>query len=350
MATVNVANGGRLTDNYANAPEEQGIVRQSRAVYTVYRPDIAPKWVSILQNIIACEQKPFGSFLLSIGVTPSLLAYDLAVAAAASAKVIFAASGLAEVEVAFVEMVVKRWYRKPFSSALGLHIAPLNTPYYEGTGALYFRLSSQAKDIALLTCAHVAQRPPELPDNRGMTWPKPRELIVALSYGGYNTAVNSMTAEIAKLTGDIETWSHYLKLIPTANAARRQQLTLQVKMATNRINQLDESHSVVTKFRSTPQLQTVGWFPPLQPPPGVWRRVLGRDQQPAAPRRKRFSNKGDSGFIVLTGEGKILGMLTGGAGPISKFGTDVVWLTPFHYLLEQIKKKYPDAFLYDAKN
>ena len=41
-------------------------------------------------------------------------------------------------------------------------------PYYEGTGALYFRLGSDTKDIALLTCAHVVRPPPAFPDDKGM--------------------------------------------------------------------------------------------------------------------------------------------------------------------------------------
>jgi hypothetical protein len=60
----------------------------------------------------------------------------------------------------------------------------------------------------------------------------------------------------------------------------------------------------------------------------------------------KFSEVGDSGSIVLTREGKILGMLTGGAGPTPE--ADVTWLTPFWWLQEQIKKQYPSAFLYDV--
>ena len=60
----------------------------------------------------------------------------------------------------------------------------------------------------------------------------------------------------------------------------------------------------------------------------------------------KFSEAGDSGSIILTREGKILGMLTGGAGPTLE--TDVTWLTPFWWLQEQIKKQYPSAFLYDV--
>lgn len=62
----------------------------------------------------------------------------------------------------------------------------------------------------------------------------------------------------------------------------------------------------------------------------------------------KFSDGGDSGAIVLTREGKILGMLTGGAGPTSDI--DVTWLTPFWWLQEQIKKQYPSAYLYEVQH
>ena len=277
-------------------PEEQGIVREPR---TVCRPDIAPLWVSILQQIIEYLDSmdinftcinPFGwanegekellcAFLLSIGVTPRSLAHDDAVAAAVGVKGILAKSGLPEAEVAFIEMVNRRSgggpkllsldpiadsvpeYRKHFSSALGLPIAPLDTPYYEGTGALYLRLDSNTKDIVLLTCAHVVRPPPAFPDNKGMKRTKfssqPKEYMVALGAGGYTRAVSGMMADIAKLTRDIKTWNRQLER--NLPAAKRQEITTEVEKATNRINQLDAFHTEATKFRSTPELRCIGW-------------------------------------------------------------------------------------------
>ncbi|KAJ3825589.1 hypothetical protein F5880DRAFT_1610980 [Lentinula raphanica] len=57
-----------------------------------------------------------------------------------------------------------------------------------------------------------------------------------------------------------------------------------------------------------------------------------------------FSDKGDSGSIVLTRDGSILGMITGGAGCTN--ATDVSYLTPFWFILEQIRKAYPNCHLY----
>lgn len=176
--------------------EEQGIRREAR---TVCRPDIAPLWPATLKRIIDCldnlgvdltcinplawanegEEVPFcRALLLEVGVKPRSLAYDLALSTADAVKKILASIDLADVEVAFREMEVSRHsgrapllslnpvaddlpkYRKPFSACLGMPIAPLSTPFYEGTGGLYLKIGN---DIVLLTCAHVVRPPPAFP-------------------------------------------------------------------------------------------------------------------------------------------------------------------------------------------
>jgi len=62
--------------------------------------------------------------------------------------------------------------------------------------------------------------------------------------------------------------------------------------------------------------------------------------------RGAFSEPGDSGSIVLTRDGKILGLLTGGAGPTAE--TDMTFVTPYWWLEQQIKKVFPRAFLYEV--
>lgn len=58
-----------------------------------------------------------------------------------------------------------------------------------------------------------------------------------------------------------------------------------------------------------------------------------------------FSAPGDSGSIVLDRNGRILGMVTGGAGTTN--GTDVTYLTPYWYIEQEIKKYFPNSFLYE---
>ena len=106
-----------------------------------------------------------------MGYIPSL--YNDAVGAAEAIKKILAQAGFPEIKVAFRESVVT-WsvtpgprllsfnslrdpvpeLLKPFTPTLGLSIAPLRTPYYEGTGALYLCVSNANKRTVLLTTVH----------------------------------------------------------------------------------------------------------------------------------------------------------------------------------------------------
>ncbi|KAH8992420.1 hypothetical protein EDB92DRAFT_1945213 [Lactarius akahatsu] len=60
---------------------------------------------------------------------------------------------------------------------------------------------------------------------------------------------------------------------------------------------------------------------------------------------RSFSAPGDSGAIIVDGEGRIGGLLTGGSGGTES--TDVTYATPFYWLLEErIKTRFPNAHLY----
>ena len=60
-----------------------------------------------------------------------------------------------------------------------------------------------------------------------------------------------------------------------------------------------------------------------------------------------FSAPGDSGSIVVDGLGRIVGLLTGGSGTTDS--TDVTYVTPYFWVEEQIKKAFPDCYLYPIK-
>lgn len=60
----------------------------------------------------------------------------------------------------------------------------------------------------------------------------------------------------------------------------------------------------------------------------------------------KFSDPGNSGSIVLSRDGRIVGILTGGAGRTDE--TDITYLTPYWWIEEEIKAKYPDCFLYQV--
>ncbi|KAG9019212.1 hypothetical protein FRB90_005287 [Tulasnella sp. 427] len=71
--------------------------------------------------------------------------------------------------------------------------------------------------------------------------------------------------------------------------------------------------------------------------------VLGYDAQSL--KYRKFSDAGDSGAIVLGRDGRIVGIITGGAGPADE--TDLTYITPYHWLEKLLREKYPDSFLYD---
>lgn len=57
-----------------------------------------------------------------------------------------------------------------------------------------------------------------------------------------------------------------------------------------------------------------------------------------------FSAPGDSGAIIVDGNGRIAGLLTGGAGLTE--ATDVTYASPFYWLLQRIQNHFPNAHLY----
>ena len=274
-------------------PEEQSIRREPR---TICRPDIVPVWSATLKKIMKClddlgviqtcinpfawanegDTKPFCPLLLTIGVKPESLAYQLAVSAAEAVKKVLGTIALTDVEVAFQELEVSRHagglpllpldpfadnvpeYRKAFSACLGVPIAPLRTPFLEGTGGLYLKIND---DTVLLTCAHVVRPPLAFPTNSGMqrvNKSQPKEYIVALGAGGYSRAVGDMMAQIAKCTRDIGTFNTGLRR-PNLPAERRDMIEAEIKKLTATRSHLDALHTEMTKFRSTPQLRTFGW-------------------------------------------------------------------------------------------
>ncbi|KAI0261162.1 hypothetical protein BC834DRAFT_925619 [Gloeopeniophorella convolvens] len=445
-----------------------------------YFDSISLEWTSInpLAYANAGEAKPFCSLVLSIGVKPCSLVYDAAVGAAAAVREILAEAGFPDIEVAFVESVVTRSVaagpkllpfdplldevpdlRKPFTPALGLSIAPLKYPHFEGTAALYFRLGDDDKRTAVLTCAYVA-RPPPVYANTGMTREnasQPREEVVALGNMGYTNAVKAMMSTIDDLVCSIKVWNSVLDRLgepvqgePRRVTERRQEHVDLVAKATQTIEEANAIHDEVTKRRVTPDQRVIvfvlhsekievslyedkiDWptfkgnkvyvggslsiadfgntmYPqPVDranyqyPQDGLLQAYgvvqddeMRNPQHPDAHGEKcllvvknssttgttvgrtnglesftrindeygiqttsieiavlpykargKFSGRGDSGSVVLARDGRIVGILTGGAGSAGE--TDITYLTPYWWVEQQIKAKYPGCFLYEV--
>ncbi|KAN0081180.1 hypothetical protein V8E55_008804 [Tylopilus felleus] len=60
----------------------------------------------------------------------------------------------------------------------------------------------------------------------------------------------------------------------------------------------------------------------------------------------KFSDAGDSGSVVLDRGGRIVGILTGGSGLTDE--TNITYLTPYWWVQEQVKAKFPGCFLYEV--
>lgn len=60
----------------------------------------------------------------------------------------------------------------------------------------------------------------------------------------------------------------------------------------------------------------------------------------------KFSDAGDSGSVVLDRRGCIVGILTGSSGPTDE--TNMKYLTPYWWLEEQVKAKFPGCFLFEV--
>ncbi|KAK7032242.1 hypothetical protein VNI00_013200 [Paramarasmius palmivorus] len=262
-------------------PESYRITRQVRPVYdhpiadqwhtigtSIYEflDSQSIKWTSIDPVAFAEEDEvqPFCPFLMWIGVYPKSLPYNAAVAAAKAVKKILAQAGFPEIEVAFRESVVIRsaspgpkWLSfdplrdpvpellKPFTPTLGLSIASLRMPYFEGTGALYFRVSNANNRTVLLTAAHVVRLPVF-----GMTCrhnSQAAEEIVALGYKGYSNAITSMLSTIGDLASSIEIWKDNIARLPEP-----------VEGEDEDEQTVDKRQDDITKYRTTLAQRTIG--------------------------------------------------------------------------------------------
>lgn len=394
--------------------------------------------------------------------------------------------------MAFVESVVTRSFavgpkllsfdplddvsdlRKPFTAALGLSIAPLKYPEFEGTAALYFRLGKDDKRTAILTCAHVAF-PPPVYANMNMARKKTRptrQKFVALGYTGYDNAITAMIVTIGNLLRSIEGWNDTLgrlgEPVEGENSKvteRRKEHVELVAKAMKKIKEVNALHDEVTRYRTTPNLRVIGFVrhsENIEVSDGPhnftkdwalielydkkidWATFKGnkvyiggnlsvadfhntmfphpvdqanyqypqddllqaysviQDDEIHDPQhldvygekcllvvkngmstgttvgranglesftriydeygtkhtsidiavlsydktRGNFSHAGDSGSIILARDGRIVGILTGGAGPADE--TDITYFTPYWWVEQQIKAKYPDCFLYEV--
>jgi len=160
--------------------------------------------------------------------------------------------------------------RKPFTPTLGLSIAPLKSPYYEGSGGLFLRLSSDEADkrIGLLTCAHVSH-PPLLFQNKAYTRKKdsqPREDIILLGTEAFNNAVSDIMKFIGNQETAISYWESDLNNVPAQQeneakriTAMRDELVGLINAAKTKIEEANDLHRYVTENFTAPESRVFGF-------------------------------------------------------------------------------------------
>ncbi|EJD40576.1 hypothetical protein AURDEDRAFT_186961 [Auricularia subglabra TFB-10046 SS5] len=521
----------RLTDTYENAytdfhgsgtpcihktgpawPKRRGIEEQKllRAARPIHYHRIEPTWGSISWAIVAALDKlqvdwnainPLAyadageaalicDFVITIGVKPGSLAYDSAVTAANAVDEILRAAGFPEIQVALIESVYRRCgtgpklmnfdpvgdsiadLRKAFTPTLGLSIAPLKSPHFEGTGGLFYRLSSEEGDkrVVLSTCAHVAH-PPPLSENKTYTRKnesQKREDIVLLGTGAFKTAVQTLLGFIHRQAASVSVWEKQRKKHggpaegePDTATQRRQGLTYLIATANIEIEEAQRLLAEVTEHRTAPAQRVIGhvlhceeievavgehrftkdWSFILMDEDMIdWEKFLGnrlyiggtprtaewaalmfpqpqdrqKYQEPedgllqikgvvaesefhapqdldihgmktllavkngastgttfgrvnglksitrhdtqvseeyailgydtSALKNDKFSDDGDSGAAVVGRDGRIVGIITGGGGPTD--AVDLTYVTPYFWLEQRIKERFPGCFLY----
>ena len=107
-------------------------------------------------------------------------------------------------------------YAVPFTPALGLQIAPLKTPYYEGTAALYLREGGDSKRVIIVTARHVAL-PVYNNDLYHCKQPRtPAHEIIILGTSAYENTLKAMMAKIGRELILVDSYDREIKALGPA--------------------------------------------------------------------------------------------------------------------------------------
>ena len=280
-------------------PEAQRVPREARPICNHPIRDVWPKlgelvytfldslhveWSTIDPVRFAEEGGEAGPLYLWVGVVPRSLSFEGAKAAADGCKKILTDAHFPDIEIAFRESVFTRStgprllnhvppanptadIRIPFTPALGVQIAPKDTPYFEGTGALYLRKSSQSDRVFLLTARHVVL-PPSIHNNELYDRKKPskrRQAVLILGSKAYTDALEAMMTKIGLGVISIDIYKREIEALGEAAegedadvADSRQELQGKLAKAEKMIKDVRSFHSDITTHWSTPSQRVLG--------------------------------------------------------------------------------------------
>jgi hypothetical protein len=210
-------------------PEAHRMPKEARPIYThpiapvwhelgqqiyEYFDSIDLKWTSIDPVCFAEVGEETGPLYLWVGVMPRTLSREHAENAALHCEQILAKCQITGVGIAFRDSVFTRSssqllnhipsvdptadVRSPFTPTLGIQIAPLAFPFFEGTGSLYLREGSKRDRVFLLTARHVvlpqSEYRNELYARKTNSWP--RREVIFLGYDAFQNAERSISGKI----------------------------------------------------------------------------------------------------------------------------------------------------------
>jgi len=257
-----------------------------------YFDSVELKWTSIDPVRFAEAGKEPGPLFLWVGVVPRTLSQDEAKAAAARCKEILAEYGLIDVEIAFRGSFFMRTagskalnhtpsvdptadVRRPFSSTLGLQIAPKTFPFIESTGCLYLCEGSGDNRVFLLTTRHGLLPPGEYANDtyHRINLSAPRRDVMHLGTRAYK---NALDAVVAKLKDETTKVDQYKKEIDGLGEATenddpgvikaRNALAIELAKAESTKASVNELHDDITKLWGTESQRILGhvlYTPPL---------------------------------------------------------------------------------------
>ncbi|KAI9065015.1 hypothetical protein FKP32DRAFT_1675147 [Trametes sanguinea] len=159
----------------------------------------------------------------------------------------------------------------PFTSTLGIPIAPLVNPRIEGTIGLFLTRGGGKDDILALTAAHVVLPPAMFPDNE--LWSESRTSIAqyglaVLGIDAYEEALTRIVTKIGRLQSDIGEHEDILKTLREqldrrmgdieGIAGRIQRIERNVRLARHDAQAFNTLHSRITKHMSVLKTRAVG--------------------------------------------------------------------------------------------